>query len=340
VVTETIVGNVGPMVQAELEMGTMMEEPQLPETSQKALRQRLNDSAFGLLAYQASTRDLNVEELFDIQQQADFFISLGQHDQAIEVLKNHISENVQTSPLVYLDLLSLYHSRDRPAEYKELAADFTKLFNGVVPGFENFEEKTLGLEAYSDLLYCVESLWNTCDVITFIEESIFRNASRQSETLGLEAYRELLLLHSVAKDLAANRDIDLDFMQTGLKLDQSFEALELSKSRGMSDLSTEGSSTSLTDIEVQESRASGSLPLIPESRSSFMLNPAGARIGLDIDLTAYTATLPEVNQVLKSEMSGFTKYETSAPPQSDNVIEFNADTYNDEISRFKLKGKS
>ena len=34
---------------------------------------------------------VNPEELFDIQQQAEFFISVGEHQQAIEVLKKHIA---------------------------------------------------------------------------------------------------------------------------------------------------------------------------------------------------------------------------------------------------------
>ena len=42
---------------------------------------------------------VNPEELFDIQQQADFFISVGEHQQAIEVLKKHIAEYRETSPL-------------------------------------------------------------------------------------------------------------------------------------------------------------------------------------------------------------------------------------------------
>ncbi|MFZ9511443.1 MAG: hypothetical protein ACO27H_10740, partial [Burkholderiaceae bacterium] len=37
-----------------------------------------------------SVRSVSAEELMDIQQQADFFVSLGQHDQAIDVLRTHI----------------------------------------------------------------------------------------------------------------------------------------------------------------------------------------------------------------------------------------------------------
>ena len=66
------------------------------------------------------SRAVKAEELFDVQQQADFFVSIGQHDQAIELLRSHIAENFETSALVYLDLFNLYHQLRRPAEYDTL----------------------------------------------------------------------------------------------------------------------------------------------------------------------------------------------------------------------------
>ncbi|MGH8337493.1 MAG: hypothetical protein ACRETL_11870, partial [Gammaproteobacteria bacterium] len=65
----------------------------------------------------SAARAVNAEELFDIQQQADFFVSLGQHEQAIELLKQHIDENAGTSPLAYLDLLGIYHRFDLKDDY-------------------------------------------------------------------------------------------------------------------------------------------------------------------------------------------------------------------------------
>lgn len=247
---------------------------------------RSEKSAFGPLAYQASTRDVNVEELFDIQQQADFFISLGQHDQAIEVLNNHIKETAQASPLVYLDLMSLYHAQDRVGDYDELATKFTRLFNGMVPVFDAFEEKTLGLEAYPALLGRIESLWCTTDVINVIENSLFRSDSISKETLSLEAYRELVLLHSVAKDI-------VDSSMTKVNLDL--------KNRGTGETST--ISASLPKMDSSQSIAVGFKPTVSEelqpqlpnfddkelslseNRTSLFQKPVGARIGLDIDLS-------------------------------------------------------
>lgn len=148
-------------------------------------------------------RSVNAEELMDIQQQADFFISLGQHDQAISVLRTHIHENVETSALAYLDLFKLYHMLGRREDYDALLKDFSRAFSAQVPSFDAFGSKSSkGLEAYGAALSRIESLWPSPRVLDVIEETIFRKPGREEAgAFDIEAYRELLLLYSMAKDL-------------------------------------------------------------------------------------------------------------------------------------------
>lgn len=148
-----------------------------------------------------TSRGVNVNELFDIAQQADFFVSLGQHDHAVDVLRNHIRENPQTSPLPYLDLFKLHHDLGQRDEYDALRAEFSRIFNAQLPLFDAFREGGDGLEVYEDTLSRIQSLWNTSAVLDAIEESIFRKPGESTESFGLEAYRELLLLYSIAHEL-------------------------------------------------------------------------------------------------------------------------------------------
>jgi hypothetical protein len=162
----------------------------------------------------AASRTVDAEELFDIQQQADFFISLGQYDQAIEVLQNHISDNVETSALAYLDLLDLYVKLGRREDYDALRQDFNRVFNGQVPDFDNYDSDGRGIEAYQTALSRIEQLWNEPKVLDVIEESLFRKPDHDGQAFDLQAYRELLLLYSVAKENAggvnhASMDLDL-----------------------------------------------------------------------------------------------------------------------------------
>jgi hypothetical protein len=146
-------------------------------------------------------RIVNAEELFDVQQQADFFLSLGHPDKAVDVLRLHIMDNVETSALVYLDLFDLYHSLGRRDDYDALRKDFHRMFNAQVPAFDDYAIDTHGLEFYVAALTRIESLWPTPKVLDVLEESIFRKPDSRNEVFSLAAYRELLLLHSIAKKL-------------------------------------------------------------------------------------------------------------------------------------------
>lgn len=83
-------------------------------------------------------RDGKFEELFGVQQEAEFFVALGQHDQAIAALKDHIAANPATSANAYLDLLTIYQSLGRQDEYLGLRLEFMRAFNTEVPEFSGF----------------------------------------------------------------------------------------------------------------------------------------------------------------------------------------------------------
>jgi hypothetical protein len=236
-----------------------------------------------------SSRAVNAEELFDIQQQADFFISLGQHEQAIEVLKNHISDNVETSALAYLDLLKIYHSLSRREEYDQLRDDFNKVFNAQVPVFDAYSDKSSGLEAYHNALARIEALWPSPKVLEIIEESIFRKpGSGDGEAFGLEAYRELLLLYAMAKDVVERGGNVMDFDMSGLSQPPGMDAHQpsgfsntsiqpLSASLEMARRSDSGRDSFGSSLGTQDDEDSP-LPEIAMPRPS-------PRLGLDIDLS-------------------------------------------------------
>jgi pilus assembly protein FimV len=250
--------------------------PRLEENSVPGFR--AGDSTFSPSGIAASARGVNVNELFDIAQQADFFVSLGQHDHAIEVLANHIRENVQTSPLAYLDLFKLYHDMDRQKDYDELRIDFNRIFNAEVPPFEGFRQRGEGLDAYEGAISRIQSLWNTPRVLDVIEESLFRKPGQPSEAFGLEAYRELLLLYAIANDLIDSpREPDFDPTDLPASPKGAF-AQGAGREPETADSFTELQPLSTSAIYG----VSGDMP---------MTTPAGltaartGRVGLDIDLT-------------------------------------------------------
>ena len=147
-------------------------------------------------------RSVATEELFDLQQQVEFFISLGQADQAVDVLVNHIADSHEPSPLAYLDLLKLYHELGRKDDYEQLRQSFNEQFNGGAPEFDHYSQSRRGLERYELALGRIQAEWPRRGVLQVIERAIFRHDTDEPvEVFDLEAYRELLLLYGIAREV-------------------------------------------------------------------------------------------------------------------------------------------
>ena len=149
------------------------------------------------------TAVLNPEDLFDLQQQAEFFVSVGEHDQAIEVMKKHIEANQSASPSAYLELLRLYRSLSRIEQFNELRAQFHRYFNAQVPEFAAFARPGRTLFGYPDVLARIEALWCDPSVVPMLQELLFRGQG-QDQRFDLPAYDDLLLLHAVARTTPAS----------------------------------------------------------------------------------------------------------------------------------------
>lgn len=144
--------------------------------------------------------NLGSEALLDIRQQAEFFVSLGQTERAVRILKKQIEESDEPNPFVYLDLLSIFHSLSMKTEFQQVRADFNLLFNGQVPEFAFFKNEGKGLDAYPDVMSRITALWPTPKVLDVIESCIFHDPQAvRPSSFDLAAFRDLLLLHGVAQ---------------------------------------------------------------------------------------------------------------------------------------------
>ncbi len=146
-------------------------------------------------------RTVKVPEIFDLQQQVEFFSSLGQQDKAIALLRKHLVNNVKTSALVYLDLLDLYHQTGNRQDYEDLRTDFNRVFNTQISPFDSYSATGPNAAAYAAVIGRIEAAWPKRRVFDIIDNALFREPGNPVEVLDLEAYRELLLLHAVAREI-------------------------------------------------------------------------------------------------------------------------------------------
>lgn len=171
---------------------------------------------FGLSAFGASMpadagvaphkpRDVvKPEELFDVRQQAEFFTSVGEYEQAIAVMRKHIAEHEDSSPLAYLELLGLFYQLSRKTEYEALRQQFEQHFAARVPDMAQFAQRGRSLAHYPELLANIEAQWPTEEVGELLESYLFRRPGQDSGVVfDLEAFDDLLLLQAVARTTSA-----------------------------------------------------------------------------------------------------------------------------------------
>ncbi len=157
-------------------------------------------SAFGDSLYGRS-RLPSPEELLDVQEQANFFVAIGQADQAILLLETRLLEHLGSSPFLWLDLLDLCRKLDRRDDYERVRMEFQKVFAARLPAFGNAPVNTDGLERYPRALSRIMLLWPTSRVLKEIEKSLFEDPAPGSIMFDLEASRDLLLLYSLAQEV-------------------------------------------------------------------------------------------------------------------------------------------
>jgi hypothetical protein len=138
--------------------------------------------------------------MLDVRQQAEFFMTLGQHAEAIRILESSIQTSEASNPLVYLDLLKVFHTLSRKTEFDRYRADFNIQFSGLCPEYAQFNLAGQGLDDYAAVCERIASLWPEQEAIDFIEHCLVRTVDASPDKgFDLEAFRDLLMLHGVAR---------------------------------------------------------------------------------------------------------------------------------------------
>jgi len=146
-------------------------------------------------------REVSVEELLDLEQQADFFIALGQEDAAVDLLMSHLRSSGGQSPLPYTKLLEIYRRQGDRSAYERIRARFNRRFNAYAPDWDVGPLHGRNLEDYPEVVLRLQALWvSPLNAMAVLEAMLFRNDERQ-ELFDLPAYKDVLLLYSLARDL-------------------------------------------------------------------------------------------------------------------------------------------
>ena len=150
----------------------------------------------------SAPRELSVEELIDLEQQADFFVVLGQDEAAIDLLMGHVRSSGGASPMPYLKLLEIYRRRGERDAYERIRERFNRRFNAYAPDWEVDPREGRALEDYSAVMGRLQAAWpEPLQAMGLLEALLFTRDS-SDQAFDLPAFGELLFLYSQARDLA------------------------------------------------------------------------------------------------------------------------------------------
>lgn len=158
---------------------------------------------------QSAYSTITSQDFLSTQEQAEFFASIGEYDEAIGLLQNHIAQAGPTSPLPYLKLLEFFYQLSRTESFEQTRQALQEHFNIQAPTLAKYHSQGQDLlHGYPQLLEPIEALWPSDEVLALLEGLLHYPVQGKFDApvprLDPAAFHELLLLYNIARDTPAN----------------------------------------------------------------------------------------------------------------------------------------
>ena len=168
-----------------------------------------NSSIFNFYTPRATS--VKVEEISDVTQEAEFWISMNDPQRAIEILSAQERVEHPESPVPWLFLLDLYRTVGDRDKYEQLRQRFISFFNASIPEYDT-ELSTLPsrqLEEFPHILEKICAVWGGAQALPYLEGLLIddRNGSRGG--FDLPVYRDILMLIGIAREVERLRLADV-----------------------------------------------------------------------------------------------------------------------------------
>ncbi|GAA4029354.1 hypothetical protein GCM10022212_29390 [Actimicrobium antarcticum] len=159
------------------------------------------DTVEALQFHSAKIENLKVEEISDIMQEAEFWISLNDSARAIEILEPYAELDSPDSPMPWLFLLDLYVAAGNQGKYALLRERTLQRFNARIATWEDVKAGDTGmtLEDFPHVIERICELWQTAEVVPYLEKLILNSREEMREGFDIAVYREIVLLISIAR---------------------------------------------------------------------------------------------------------------------------------------------
>jgi hypothetical protein len=160
-----------------------------------------NTSVFNFFSTRASS--VKVEEISDVTQEAEFWMSVNDPHRAIEILDSQARLEHPDSPLPWLYLLDLYRIIKNKEKYDELKTRFSVLFNAHIPEFESTTDVAAQrhVDDMPHLMGKICGLWDTPEIVPFLQSLLVDDREGKRVGFELSVYKDLLMLIAIANEV-------------------------------------------------------------------------------------------------------------------------------------------
>lgn len=160
-----------------------------------------NSSIFNFFAPRGNS--VKVEEISDVTQEAEFWISMNDPQRAIEILSAQEQLEHPDSPVPWLFLLDLYRTVNDKVKYDRLRDRFIVFFNANIPEFDDdlTQIPDRHLEDFPHLIQIVCDAWGGNNIIPYLESLLVDDREGKRAGFDLPVYRDILMLLGIAHEL-------------------------------------------------------------------------------------------------------------------------------------------
>lgn len=174
----------------------------LPHGKTNAKPASTGDLQFAEIRVQSTS----VEEISDVMQEAEFWLSLHDLERAAEVLEPYATYEQPGSPLPWLYLFELYRDLGWQEKYDTLRDRFQRIFNGRALTWDE-QENVLpnavqrGVEDVPHVALKLTTLWQSDQILPYMESLLIDDRDGMRAGFDLAVYKEIMFLILLAYEL-------------------------------------------------------------------------------------------------------------------------------------------
>jgi hypothetical protein len=162
---------------------------------------------------------LSADELIDLEQQAEFFVALGQDDSAVSLLERQLCGAGGGGAWPYLKLLEIYRRLEDYDSYESVRERLDRRFGPSPTGWIDGRTSGRPLDSYPEVTRRIESAWIEPAQAMRLIGSLMVHGDEASGVFDLTAMADLQSLYLLARASIASQPSEVDAVDFLLPLE-------------------------------------------------------------------------------------------------------------------------